>query len=75
MARARARTTCPRLDLLVSDFPSTSGTLFSNAGMTDNDRQHHDFNPINIGDSVKSADQYLTRKTVYDTLATQFQFN
>ena len=30
-------TTCPRFALLVSDFPSTSGTLFSNAGMTDSD--------------------------------------
>jgi hypothetical protein len=30
-------TTCPLLALLVSDFPSSSGTRFSNDGMTDSD--------------------------------------
>ena len=69
VALATANTVPVRFSLLLRLFGLTSGVNLSRLGMTDNDRQHTDFNQCLPASDRGPEKEVLTRKAVYETLA------
>lgn len=71
VALATANTVPVRFSLLLRLFGLTSGVNLSRLGMTDNDRQHTDFNQCLRASDRGPEKEVLTRKAVYATVASQ----
>lgn len=70
VALATANTVPVRFSLRLKLFGLKSGVDFSSVGMTDNDRQHTDFNQCLRASDRGPKKEVLTRKAVYATVFT-----
>jgi hypothetical protein len=70
VALATANTVPVRFSLLLRLFGLTSGVNLSRLGMTDNDRQHTDFNQCLRASDRGPEKEVLTRKALYATVFT-----